>query len=666
MGRFLGRYVDEAVRAVGDEVSIHAYDGHGTQLGEDAMNEDLNGNGPQEPESANLTLAALAEAMGVDADFLLDLDVRNGVWGNDRRGCVDMSYFDTGGELVAIRKRLRLTGGGRFLWRRGDRPLPYGLQRLGDARASGRVILVPGESDAWVCWFAGVAALAIPEGTSWRPAWVGHLGGIADVAVWAAARNDDADLMGVVGSMPEDVRVITAPADANVLSELWLRVGRDAALFRARLDALIGAAPTAAALRQAEDERDAREALAAARPLLEAPDLLDRIAGAITDNGYAGDGTPALLAYLALTSRLLPRPMNLAFVAPSAAGKNRAVDAARSLVPDTAYHLVRAASPRALIYNDETYEHRVVIMAEADSLPDEGPAGSAIRSLASDNEMTYEVVESVGGAHVVRVIRKPGPTGLITTSTKPLPHQMDTRVLTVGIIDTPEQTRRVLLAEAARANGAATTADPTAFLALQRWLELAGVHDVHVPFADQLAALVPVEQVRMRRDFPQLLSAVQAISLLHQLQRERDADGRVVATLADYRMARNLLLPSFTEAASAGVSASVRETVEAVAALTTRAQNCGDEAKTGVAVTVTKTDVARHLGLSKDTVWRRIERCLELRYLTNLATRKSLPARLTLGDPLPDEQRALPEADELENSDPAKHDHEESIQRRPA
>src|SRR5947199_301812 len=66
-----------------------------------------------------------------------------------------------------------------------------------------------------------------------------------------------------------------------------------------------------------EAEAAAAVAYAAARPLLEAPDLLARIGQTMQARGYAGDPAPAVLAYLALTSRLLPRPVNLALVAQS-------------------------------------------------------------------------------------------------------------------------------------------------------------------------------------------------------------------------------------------------------------------------------------------------------------------------------------------------------------
>ena len=84
---------------------------------------------------------------------------------------------------------------------------------------------------------------------------------------------------------------------------------------------------------------------------------MDRIGDAIQSLGYAGDLGPPKLAYVAMASRLLPQPMNLNFVAPSATGKSHAVDLPLELMPDGAVYFLRAASPRALIYTDEEFSN---------------------------------------------------------------------------------------------------------------------------------------------------------------------------------------------------------------------------------------------------------------------------------------------------------------------
>ena len=88
--------------------------------------------------------------------------------------------------------------------------------------------------------------------------------------------------------------------------------------------------------------------------------------------------------------------MNLAFVALSASGKNAAVDAATALMPPEAIHVIQALSALSLIHDDDvTVGHKVVIFSEADSIPEDGPAASAIRSLATSNEMAYDTVENL-------------------------------------------------------------------------------------------------------------------------------------------------------------------------------------------------------------------------------------------------------------------------------
>jgi hypothetical protein len=48
-------------------------------------------------------------------------------------------------------------------------------------------------------------------------------------------------------------------------------------------------------------------------------------------------------------------------------------------------------------------------------------------------------------------------------------------------------------------------------------------------------------RVESRRAYPQVISMIQASALLHQRQRQIDGDGRLLATVDDYILARHLL-----------------------------------------------------------------------------------------------------------------------------
>ena len=87
--------------------------------------------------------------------------------------------------------------------------------------------------------------------------------------------------------------------------------------------------------------------------------------------------------------------------------------------------------------------------------------------------------------------------------------------------------------------------------ALQRSLE--GL-PVVVPYADRLAELIDSNRVELRRAFPHLVSMIQATALLHQRQRGRDADGRLVAVADDYQVARRLLARPMARLLGGGIS----------------------------------------------------------------------------------------------------------------
>jgi hypothetical protein len=354
-----------------------------------------------------------------------------------------------------------------------------------------------------------------------------------------------------------------------------------------------------------------------------------------------------LIAYVAITSRFLDRPVNLCVVAESASGKNRAVNAAREFHPAEAVHAFSAASPMALIYSEECFQHTVVFYEEADSIPDEGPGGSIIRSLAENNRITYEVTETVEDPatgrqrRVARRIEKEGPTGLITTSTKSLPHQLSTRMLEISLRDDAEQTRAVMLAHARSVNSQDGRArvDLGPFLELQKLIANGGVRRAVVPFAQALAELVPIGAVRMRRDFKQLLTFVQAVALLYQFQRERTPDDEaIIATLDDYAETRKLLAPIFDAVTAEGLTPAIRETVEAI-----------DENETGISEVELRQRLPQSNGdpLSKGTVSWRVKRAIHGGWLVNAEWRAGRPARLKRGDPLPNAETALPTVEDV-------------------
>jgi hypothetical protein len=164
------------------------------------------------------------------------------------------------------------------------------------------------------------------------------------------------------------------------------------------------------------------------------------------------------------------------------------------------------------------------------------------------------------------------------------------------------------------------------------WLSTAE-HRVAIPYASTLAELVPPVAVRLRRDFRAVLSLIRSHALLHQVSRERDVGGKVVATIEDYAVVYRLVVDIVSEGVEATVPATVRELVEAVA---------GSKEPLSIA------QLASLLGLDKSATSRRWQNARARGYLKNLEEKRGKPARIVLGEPLPDEVEILPSVERLQ------------------
>jgi hypothetical protein len=234
-----------------------------------------------------------------------------------------------------------------------------------------------------------------------------------------------------------------------------------------------------------------------------------------------------------------------------------------------------------------------------------------------------------------RLIEREGPTGLIVTTTAVKLHpENETRLLSLTVTDTQDQTRAVMAALAEEADKAALNFE--SWHAFQVWLEGAE-HRVWIPYAKILADLIPPVAVRLRRDFGALLNLIRAHALLHQASRDRDAEGRIVATIEDYAAVRELVADLVSEGIEVTVPKTVRETVEAVKRL--REDSNGEP--------VTVVELARELKLDRSAVSRRVRNAKDRGYLRDLEENLRKPSRLVLGDDLPDDVQILPKPEDV-------------------
>lgn len=359
--------------------------------------------------------------------------------------------------------------------------------------------------------------------------------------------------------------------------------------------------------------------------------ILDRFRAEVRMRGLVGEDATAAILYLAMTSRLLDKQVSAGVKGHSASGKSYTVECVARFFPRDQYIVMTAMSQRSLVYSPQDFRHRTLIVYEVVALREgveDDLTSYLVRSLLSEGRIEYPVtVRDKDGGFTTKTIVKEGPTNLIFTTTKTRVHaENETRVLSLNTDDSRAQTARVL---AELADETEPAGDLDEWLALQRWLATAE-RRVTIPYAARLAGLVPPVAVRLRRDFGALLALVRAHAVLHQATRPRDPDGRIVASLDDYEVVRVLVADVIAEGVGSTVSPTVRETVDAVAAL---ADTEGTMART----------VAEKLALDKSAVSRRLRMAADGGWLRNLEDRRGKPGRWVAGDPLPETVDLLPQ-----------------------
>lgn len=580
------------------------------------------------------TVEDYAKAKRLPLEFLQTLGLLNQI--HLKRSALYIPYYDSQGNEVAVRYRIGLTGENRFLWKKKSVVQLYGQEWLQEAKDKGYVVLVEGESDCHTLWYHHIPALGLPGASLWKEERDAPL--LKDIdRIYVVIEPDQGGkaVQEWIGKSAIRNRVfVIMLGQSKDPSALYLE---DPSSFIERWQAFMNKAESWDH-RVSQHNRTIREQTkGACAELAHHPSLLDELCETLSKLGVAVDIRLVKLLYLVLTSRILPRPLSLAVKGPSSGGKSFIVEKVLEFFPQEAYYKLTSMSERALIYSEEPLKNRILVLIELAGLSGE-MASYFIRSLLSENQLTYETAESTGKGVKSRLIKREGPTGLIVTTTQLKLHpENETRLLSITVNDTPEQTRQVLRV-LARSLPPKVPLD--SWHALQYWIEK-GSKEIFIPFAESLAELVPPIAVRLRRDFRVILTLIETHTLLYQAQREHNSEGALIATLDDYAAIRNLVSDLVSEGVDSTVSSTIRETVQAVQRLLDN--KVGDES----AHTISYSLLAQALKLDKSSASRRARAGIEKGYLKNLEIRKGHSAQLTLGEPLPDDLEILPEVEVL-------------------
>ena len=358
----------------------------------------------------------------------------------------------------------------------------------------------------------------------------------------------------------------------------------------------------------------------------------------------AGEVKNAKILYLVATSRLLNKTMHAAVKGPSSAGKSEIRGHVLKFMPPESVISFTSLSERALIYNSDDFQHKILSMGEAAGAQEQTLQDYLLRELMSEGRLEYHTVQKVGDRMETITIVKDGPVAFLVTTTKNKLHpENETRMLSLEVDDSETQTRAVM-AKVAEVEGLGATTDVVDFGPwhdFQRWLA-SGTVDVVLPFAPALADAIPARAVRLRRDLGQVLRAIKGHALLHRQHRELDERGRIVADLDnDYAAVRDLMHGLLQETSDVKIK---ETTLETIAAVTEATFGMGSEEG------ATCQAVAKILRLDKTAALRRLKVAHGDGFVVNLETRRGMPGKYRATDQSVESETMLPTLEALTSS----------------
>jgi len=601
-----------------------------------------------------ITLKDYSEANKLPLDFLQSLQV----YDRKNKGIpqVYTPYFDKDGKRVGTRIRTSLNGFNRFLWAPGSNPTLYGLLWIGkplqgcndNGDHGDIIILVEGETNAQTLWFYGYPALGVPDASKWNSNWIEYLAG-KKVYIWQEPDEGGTLFVQRIGKDIPDAWVITPLDSRKDISECHIAGDNVQDLMSHLLDSSI---PFSKIIN--EEIEKALEGLSEKAAIIGSKDILTEVVRYCRAWGIVGEENTIKLIYLALTSRVLDRPISMVIKGTSSAGKSYILKTVLEFLPKSAYFDISSMSDKALFYTEESFEHRFLIIGEAVGLSSDF-ISYLLRILLSEGQIKHMTVESTDHGNQGKYLEKKGPTGFITTTTQIQLHpENETRLISIDISDDCDQTKQIMLKTAESAMGWENEKPSLQdFIDYQVWIEKSGKKEVVIPYAKVLAENTEPSAVRLRRDFSMLITLIKTNAILYQHQREIDSNGSIVATLDDYALAYELISAKINEAAESSIKPTIRETVAVVDKLlisgnSSLVYSCIDKNGYRQSCVDNKT-IANELGLDDSSTSRRVKQAMKLGYLENIETQRGKRAKIVLGKTIPEDMSILPSPEDLKN-----------------
>lgn len=314
------------------------------------------------------------------------------------------------------------------------------------------------------------------------------------------------------------------------------------------------------------------EIIKQAQAIAQDPLLFKKRLDVVNQFGVVGERNVIAMYFAALDSRLLPGDngdINTLAVKNQGhfgSGKSFALGKTLEIYPESCYHMITNGSAKSLYYLPEGLSYKALVVAEGFQFQSNNAADSElayiVRSLISEGRIRYMVPQKDSSGNMITVEKKlDGPTSFITTTVmEKLEPQLEDRLFTVHPNESPEHTRNIVKASAAKAAGDISSVDERTIAVWKEYHRSLKPVKIIIPYAQEIAKFILGDNVMplaVRRAFNRVISVIKAVTCAYQHQRQLK-DDKIVAEVQDYYMALQIVGQAFKE--SLGQMSEITET----------------------------------------------------------------------------------------------------------
>ena len=277
---------------------------------------------------------------------------------------------------------------------------------------------------------------------------------------------------------------------------------------------------------------------------LKGKDLIKKLNDLIGKCGITGEETNRIFLFGIALSYKMPDTLHALIQGSSGSGKSRLLKIICLLMPpEDVICFTRVTESSFYNYPESFLIHKLIGLEDMDGLKEE--AQLAIRELISNEKLISSTSTKTESGEIVamaKIVRGPIASIACTTQGEVYEDNMS-RVFLIAVDESKEQTMRIVEYQQAIAAGIIKkSVEKKTIEFIQNLVRLLEPYEVINPYAREIK--LPESAHKIRRLNELYLSFVKQVTLIHQYQRNKDKQGRLITTVEDLRIANEIMFES--------------------------------------------------------------------------------------------------------------------------